>query len=81
MLAGVQEEYQTVVIDLASVTFVSSAGLRAFLIIARAHNGEVRLCCLRPDVRELFAISGFDHILGIYESHEEAVAGGAAPRQ
>ena len=66
---------RAVIVDLASVDFVSSAGLRAFLMITRAHNVQVRLCCLRPDVQGVFTMSGFDRILSLFESREEALAG------
>ena len=61
------------VMDLAAVTFVSSAGLRALLMIARSEGVEVRLCCLLPEVRAVFTMSGFDRLLTIFESREEAL--------
>ena len=66
---------RAVITDLAAVDFVSSAGLRAFIMIAKAHSIEVRLCCLRPEVQGVFTISGFDRILSLFGSREEALAG------
>ena len=63
---------RALVMDLAAVTYVSSAGLRALLMIAKSHGIDVRLCCLLPEVRAVFTMSGFDRILAIFESREEA---------
>ena len=75
VIAELDSGDRAVVVDLASVDFVSSAGLRAFLMITRAHNIQVRLCCLRPEVHGVFTMSGFDRILSLFESREEALAG------
>lgn len=68
---------QTVVLDLAAVSFVGSAGLRALLQIAKSRSQGVRLCCLRPEVMGVFSMSGFDRILSVFESQEDAFAGRA----
>jgi anti-anti-sigma factor len=52
--------------DLARVDYVSSAGLRVFLVVgkkAQRAGGRLALCCLTPLVREILAIAGFDRIL------------------
>ena len=68
----ISAEDRTIVIDLSAVTFVSSAGLRALLMIAKSQGVEARLCCLLPDVQAVFTMSGFDRILKIFGSREEA---------
>lgn len=53
-------------LDLARVDYVSSAGLRVFLVVgkkAQRAGGRLALCCLTPLVREILAIAGFDRIL------------------
>lgn len=72
VIAEIGAEDRTVVMDLAAVTFVSSAGLRALLMVAKSQGVEVRLCCLLPEVRAVFTMSGFDRILAIFESRQEA---------
>jgi len=62
-----------IVLDFAAVNLVSSAGLRALLMIARSQGVEVRLCCLLPEVRAVIAMSGFDRFLKIFESRNEAL--------
>lgn len=71
----IEAEDRAVVIDLAAITFVSSAGLRALLMIAKSQGIEVRLCCLSSEVRAVFTMSGFDRILSIFATQEEALTG------
>ena len=64
------------VLDLGAVDFVSSAGLREFLILARDLRGwrvGFGICSLAPSVRDVFAITGFDQTFDIHDSQEEAV--------
>ncbi len=75
VLSEVREEVRAVILDLAAVVYVSSAGLRALLQIAKAMKQDVRLCCLRPEVMGVFAMSGFDRLLSVFESQEDAFAG------
>ncbi len=53
-------------LDLAGVEYLSSAGLRALLVAAkriREKNGKIAVCSLSPGVEEVFKVSGFDSIL------------------
>lgn len=65
------------VIDLSEVDYISSAGLRSILVIAKrlkANNGQLMLSALQDAVKEVFEISGFSSIIPIYESVEAALA-------
>lgn len=67
---------KSVVLDLTDLMFVSSAGLRGILFLAkglRASQGEVRFAGLQPAVREVFGISGFTSLFSIYDTVDEAV--------
>jgi anti-anti-sigma factor len=66
-----------VVLDMAQVRFVSSAGLRVLLKAAKmaeATGGKFAICAMRPMVREIYEISGFDKIIPPYATREEAAA-------
>lgn len=55
-------------IDLAQVNYVSSAGLRVFLMTAKKlqkTGGSLVLCAMPPAVREVFDIAGFSRMLRI----------------
>jgi anti-anti-sigma factor len=64
-------------IDLSGLEYISSAGLRILLVVAKkvqqAH-GKVVLFGLGSNVREVFAISGFDKIFAIQEDAAAAIA-------
>jgi anti-anti-sigma factor len=65
------------VVDLAGVVFVSSAALKALLVgvrRARLQHGDVRLAGLRPAVREVFEMAGFDQHFAIHPTVAEAEA-------
>ncbi len=73
-----------VILDLEGVSYVSSAGLRAILLVAREiwkRDATFALCALAEPVRQVFDIAGFDKIIKIHGTRAEALAeaGGAAP--
>lgn len=62
------QAHEKVVLDLAGVPYVSSAGLRVLLMgakAARAKGHRLVLTGLSASVREVFDISGFSSILAI----------------
>ena len=68
---------RAIVLDLSSLEYVSSAGLRCFMLAAReARNqgGRVVLAALRPVVAEIFQISRFNMLFEIHASVREALA-------
>ena len=65
------------VFDCATLSYVSSAGLRALLVLRkRLHTAglPLRLCHLQPGVQQVFDISGFTKIFEIRATLEEALA-------
>ena len=66
------------VLDFSQLDYISSAGLRSTLIAgkkARAlEGGQLALCALKPQVMEIFAISGFTAIFTICKDLDEALA-------
>ncbi|HEU4324819.1 MAG TPA: anti-sigma factor antagonist [Roseiflexaceae bacterium] len=66
-----------VLLDMSGVTFMSSSGLRALLLLRRellAQGGELRLCALQPQVREVFALTGFTQVFAIHDTRDDALA-------
>ena len=73
-LAG--NERPAVVFDLERMTYVSSAGLHVFLVAAKQvqkAGGRAVFCSLADNVHKVFKVSGFDHILTLRETKEEAL--------
>jgi anti-anti-sigma factor len=66
-----------VIIDCAGLEYVSSAGLRVFLLAARTAQRagyQFALCGLQPSVRDVFELSGFSRIITIYADRAAALA-------
>lgn len=62
-------------LDLGEVTFLSSSGLRALLLIRKelmTLGGELRLAALQPQVHEVFSITGFTQVFAIHPTVEDA---------
>lgn len=77
LLAMVETGDRKVVLDFSSLEYVSSAGLRVILIVAKklkVAGGRLALCGLKPHIREVFDISGFSSMLAIFATADEAVA-------
>jgi len=71
------QSHGKVVLNLADVPYVSSAGLRVLLIgakAARAGGHKLVLAGLSESVREVFDISGFTSIFAIEPDLDSAVA-------
>ena len=65
------------VVNCASISYVSSAGLRAFLVAARAAKSAgvgFAVCTLGPAVREVFDVSGFSSVIRVADSEADALA-------
>jgi anti-anti-sigma factor len=65
-----------VLINLAPLEFISSAGLRVILRVAkhvRGYRGAMKVAGAHGMVKEVLEISGFDSLLDLYESEEQAV--------
>ena len=75
--AAIEETDRAVILDLADLTYISSAGLRVILLIAktlRKRNADLILCSLSDPIREVFEISGFYKIIPVHASREQALA-------
>lgn len=67
--------HPALLLDLADVHYVSSAGLRVLLKAAkaaRANKTKLALSGLTPQVMEVFEISGFSSIFQIFATSPEA---------
>lgn len=65
-------------IDLAEIGYVSSAGLRVLLALAKqldGGRGSLRLCELNAAVTQVFDVAGFSKLFSIYPTRAAALAG------
>lgn len=77
MTASIDDGARALVLDLSGARYMSSAGLRIVLIMARylqGMDGNLVVCGLNDEVKELFEVSGFSLIVDILADRDAAVA-------
>jgi anti-sigma B factor antagonist len=77
LLQCLESSPNKVLINLAPLEFVSSAGLRVILRVAkhvRGYKGQLKVCGARGVVKEVLEISGFDSLLDLHEEEELALS-------
>jgi anti-sigma B factor antagonist len=81
---GVEEHFRSqilaaggaVIVDLSGVDYMSSYGLRMFLVTAKAlHNagGELHLAAPNDNVMQVIQVAGYDTMFPVYVSVDEAI--------
>ena len=74
--SGLDPATDHVVVDFEQVAFISSAGLRVVLMLAkqlRKRGAQLAACSLNASTRRIFAVSGFDRIVPIHGSETQAI--------
>ncbi len=74
---AIGEGGRRIVVDLSSVEYMSSAGLRVLLAAMKREKslgGVLVLCSLNPFVKEVFDLTGFSRIFTMCSSREEAIS-------
>ena len=70
------KESGAIVLDLSGLEYVSSAGLRCFMLASRqakAHQGRIYVAALQPMVSEIFEISHFNLVFQVFPTVREAL--------
>jgi anti-anti-sigma factor len=65
-----------IVVDFAGVEYISSAGLRVMLTLAkriRERRGRLALCALNDGVRQVFELAGFLSLFTVASSRDDAL--------
>ncbi len=86
---GIQAEVDAgryrLVVDCAKLSYISSAGLGVFMGFVeetREHDGDIKVCSLVPNVRQVFDMLGFASVFDLLEDVPAAVRRFAdAPRK
>ncbi len=64
-----------ILLDFAKVDYLSSAGMRLLLSITKklTDTGALHLCSINEEVMEIIKMAGFERILCIYRTEQEAL--------
>jgi anti-anti-sigma factor len=76
MLSLIDRGESRLVVDCAHLDYISSAGLRVFLMAAKRltqARGKLVLSTMSDDVKQVFDLTGFSSIFQICPSREEAI--------
>ena len=71
----IEEGCVKMVLNLEGLEYISSSGLRVFLSQlkkVRKQQGDIKLACMKPNIREVFDIAGFTQLFNIFETEEAA---------
>lgn len=63
-------------LDFSGVSYLSSAGMRMLLSTTKklkTLSGKLVVCCISSNVMDVLKMSGFDHVLEIAKTEEEAL--------
>ena len=75
--AAVSQGQHKMVLDMASVRYISSAGLRTLADVLTKNKqagGDLKLVALNQKVVRVFRIIGFDKFFAVYDTCEAAIA-------
>jgi anti-anti-sigma factor len=67
---------QNILINCENLDYISSSGLRILLVALqkmKKSRGDLKLACLKPIIKEIFHLAGFDRVFILYEAEEDAV--------
>ncbi len=77
VVAQINDGAIRLVLDCSKMTYIASAGLRVLLVVARRladDKGSFAVAAVPKAIREILAISGFDQVINVTETVDEAVA-------
>jgi anti-sigma B factor antagonist len=73
-----EDRREKIVLDFSNVEYLSSAALGKLITLdkkVKAARGKLRLCNIRPDIYEVFAITKLNKLFDIHENQEKALEG------
>jgi anti-anti-sigma factor len=76
--AALEKRPASLIINLAELQYISSAGLRSILTLiktAKAAGATLKFCAIQPMVADVFKVSGFSAMLSLFDTLDAALAG------
>jgi anti-anti-sigma factor len=71
-----EEDHDRMLINFDNVSFFSSAAINKLIVLekqVRAKGGKLRLCNLRPEVRDLFSYTSLDKMFEIDQEQIDSI--------
>ncbi len=78
LLKKIDAGEKLLVLDLAQLDYISSVGLRVFMMSAKrlkVVQGRIVVCSLSVTIQQVFEISGFTTLFPAFDSRDSAAAG------
>ena len=78
VVAEIEKGSTSMVLDCSRLDYIASAGLRVLLVVAQRINddgGRFAVAAVPHRIREILAISGFDQVIAVADSPEQAISG------
>ncbi len=75
LLTQVSQDQVRIAFDLSGMSYISSAGLRLLIAVAKqvkTHDGKLALATLNHSVYEIFKIAGVIPLFAVYETVDDA---------
>lgn len=72
------EGRRKIILDFSNVEYLSSAALGKLITMdkkVKAAKGKLRLCSVRPDIYEVFAITKLNKLFDMHDDQEKALEG------
>ena len=77
VVAEIEKGAISLVLDCSRLDYIASAGLRVLLVVAQRINddgGRFAVAAVPHRIREILAISGFDQVIAVADSPEQAIS-------
>ncbi len=71
-----KDKNKHVLLNFEGVEFLSSAALNKLILVdtrVKQAGGNLRLCCLREEIKEVFTITRLDRVFDIRKTEQEAL--------
>lgn len=72
------EGRRKIILDFSNVEYLSSAALGKLITLdkkVKTSGGKLRLCSIRPEIYEVFAITRLNKLFDMYDDQEKALEG------
>ncbi len=74
--ALVEADEVCIVVSMDKLDYISSSGLRVLLASlknVKKREGDIKLACMKSDIKKVFDIAGFSQLFSIYDLEDVAI--------